>query len=149
MNKQTIWIAVLISGLGAAGWWLIGPEGDGSGTSGRTATSPAGGDAIVQVTMPETLSPQARIGKRGFEAKCATCHGETGGGRAGKGPPLVHKYYEPSHHGDAAFLLAAQNGVRSHHWNFGDMPPVGGVTRSDVIAITAYVRELQRQNGIN
>jgi len=40
-------------------------------------------------------------------------------------------------------------GVRGHHWPFGDMPPVEGVTRGDVTMIIAYIRELQRANGIN
>jgi len=40
----------------------------------------------------------------------------------------------------------APAGVR--HWRFGDMPPVEGLSRRDVAAIVAYVRELQRANGI-
>ena len=44
---------------------------------------------------------------------------------------------------------AAALGVRGHHWRFGDMPPVEGLTRTDVAMIVAYVRELQRANGIN
>ncbi len=64
-------------------------------------------------------------------------------------PPLVHKFYEPNHHGDMAFVLAAKNGVRAHHWKFGDMPPVKGVTQGDVLNIVAYVRALQRENGIH
>ncbi|MBV1864502.1 MAG: cytochrome c, partial [Rhodobacteraceae bacterium] len=75
--------------------------------------------------------------------------GDNAGGRDGLAPPLVHKIYEPSHHGDMSFLLAAQNGVRAHHWPFGNMPPVAGVTRGDVVGIVSYIRELQRENGIN
>ncbi len=48
-----------------------------------------------------------------------------------------------------AFYLAAQNGVRAHHWKFGDMPPQDGLTKADVAGIVTYVRELQRTNGIN
>ncbi|MFT4715000.1 MAG: mono/diheme cytochrome c family protein [Paracoccaceae bacterium] len=103
---------------------------------------------MVNVTIPE-LTGIAKIGELAFNAKCALCHGENAAGKGGAGPPLVHKIYEPSHHGDGAFLLAAQNGVRAHHWNFGSMPPVEGVTSGDVKAITAYIRALQRENGIN
>jgi len=39
-------------------------------------------------------------------------------------------------------------GVRAHHWKFGNMPAIEGLTRADVKAIIAYVRELKRQNGI-
>ena len=56
--------------------------------------------------------------------------------------------YEPNHHGDMSFRLAARQGVRAHHWDFGNMPPVEGVTDEDVIKITRYVRELQKANGI-
>ena len=69
-------------------------------------------------------------------------------GQQGIAPPLVHKIYEPSHHGDESFQIAVAMGVRSHHWKFGNMPAIENLTRSDVSAIVAYVRELQRANGI-
>lgn len=109
----------------------------------------AEGAPIVEVRVPAELSSTARVGKLAFEAKCAACHGENAGGREGSAPPLVHKIYEPSHHGDMSFQLAAQNGVRSHHWKYGNMPPVDGLTVGDVRGIVTYVRELQRENGIN
>lgn len=109
----------------------------------------AQGEAIANVTVPATFSDDAQIGKNVFDGACAACHGENAAGQNGIAPPLVHKTYEPSHHGDQAFWSAAQNGVQSHHWNFGNMPPVDGLTKSDVNYIVAYVRELQRENGIN
>lgn len=109
------------------------------------AAAPA---AMVAVALPERLIPAASMGKTAFEASCATCHGENAAGRAGKGPPLIHRYYEPSHHGNAAFLMAAREGVTAHHWNFGDMPPVKGLTNADIANIVAYVRSVQRANGI-
>ncbi len=107
------------------------------------------GSAMVQVTLPETLSANAQIGKRAFDVKCAACHGANAAGQNGVAPPLVHKIYEPSHHADFAFQRAAQNGVRSHHWGFGNMPAIEGITTAEIKFITAYVRELQRANGIN
>lgn len=109
---------------------------------------PAAGAAIVDVSLPDTLSAQAALGKRGFEAVCAACHGENAAGKQGFGPPLVHRIYEPSHHGDMAFFLAAERGVPAHHWRFGNMPPQKGLTRADIANIVRYVRELQRANGI-
>lgn len=47
-----------------------------------------------------------------------------------------------------AFQMAVAQGVRAHHWPFGDMPPQAGLTREDVGNIVAYVRALQRANGI-
>lgn len=103
---------------------------------------------LANVVVPEMFSENAQIGQRVFDAKCATCHGANAAGQNGIAPPLVHKYYEPNHHGDEAFQRAAALGVRAHHWPFGDMPPVKGVTRSDVTMIVAYIRELQKANGI-
>jgi len=112
----------------------------------RVKTSaPAG---MVSVMLPESLMDEAAIGKRAFDAFCASCHGANAAGQDGVAPPLIHKIYEPSHHGDAAFHRAAQQGVRAHHWSFGNMPPVEGLTRADVNAIVSYVRALQRENGI-
>jgi mono/diheme cytochrome c family protein len=105
--------------------------------------------ALANVLLPEALSQNAQVGKLGFEAKCAACHGVNAAGIDGVAPPLVHIIYEPSHHGDESFQRAAAMGVRGHHWPFGDMPPVEGVTTGDVIMIIAYIRELQRANGIN
>ena len=87
------------------------------------------------------------LGKNLYEKNCSSCHGVTGNG-TDKGPPFMHKIYEPSHHGDEAFYRAAINGVKAHHWKFGDMPPVQGIERRDVGKILPYLRWLQRQNGI-
>lgn len=107
------------------------------------------GAPIVEVALPAELSANAEIGKLAFEAKCAACHGANAAGHNGVAPPLVHKIYEPSHHSDMAFVMAVQNGVRSHHWSFGNMPQIERLTQGDVMMIAAYVRELQRANGIN
>ena len=106
-------------------------------------------DALVQIEIPARLSGLATIGKRRFENNCAACHGKNAVGQDGVAPPLVHKIYEPSHHGDESFQRAVAMGVRAHHWKFGNMPAIEGLTRADVKAITTYVRELQRYNGIN
>lgn len=105
--------------------------------------------ALINVTLPDTLSENAQIGKLAFEANCAACHGTNAAGQNGLAPPLVHIIYEPSHHGDESFHRAAALGVQGHHWPFGNMPPVDGITRDEVTMIIAYVRELQRANGIN
>ncbi|MEW6542132.1 MAG: cytochrome c [Nitrospirota bacterium] len=96
---------------------------------------------------PAAVPKEVRTGEAKFNTFCARCHGERGVGTK-QGPPLVHKIYEPNHHGDPAFHRAAANGVRAHHWNFGDMPKVEGATPDDVDQIIKYVRWLQRQAGI-
>jgi len=90
---------------------------------------------------------EVRDGEQKFNTNCSTCHGIGGIGTT-HGPPLVHKVYEPNHHGDAAFQRAAANGVKAHHWQFGDMPKIDAVTTEDVDQIVKYVRWLQKQAGI-
>jgi mono/diheme cytochrome c family protein len=112
--------------------------------SGENGARQADGSAVAAGPVPAEL----RQGEALYDANCAQCHGPHGTGTGG-GPPLVDRIYEPSHHGDIAFLMAAQRGVRAHHWNFGNMPPVTGVSTEQVTAITAYVRWLQRAAGIH
>ena len=106
-------------------------------------------DPIVEISLPAKLSQAALLGKSSFEVRCARCHGENAVGQKGVAPPLVHIIYEPSHHGDESFQRAVALGVRAHHWPFGNMPAVEGLDRKDVANIVAYVRELQRANGID
>ena len=106
------------------------------------------GGALVQVTVPD-LSDLAQQGAEAFGTHCIACHGANAAGVDGAGPPLVHKIYEPSHHGDMAIALAPIRGVPQHHWPFGDMPPVEGITEDEILRILAYIRELQRANGIS
>ena len=106
------------------------------------------GSAMVAIQMPP-IDGNAAIGQRIFENACVACHGTNAVGVEGAGPPLIHVIYEPSHHADESFQRAVALGVRSHHWRFGDMPPVEGLTRGDVAMVVAYIREIQRANGIN
>lgn len=114
-----------------------------------TETGSSGSAALAQVQVPDVLSQNAQIGERAYEVSCAACHGANAAGQDGVAPPLIHRIYEPSHHGDESVQRAAAMGVRAHHWEFGDMPPVEGSTQGNVTFIIAYIRELQRANGIN
>lgn len=102
---------------------------------------------LATLSIPE-LTTEERVGQTLFAANCAACHGENAAG-SDQGPPLVHRIYESSHHGDMAFVLAAKQGVRAHHWRFGNMPAVEDVSEEEVLQITSYVRAIQRANGIN
>jgi len=81
-----------------------------------------------------------------YQASCAECHGSDLRG-TDQGPSHLSVVYEPTHHGDVAFQLAVLQGSRQHHWPFGDMEPVTGLTQDDVTKIIAYVREQQRIEG--
>ena len=101
----------------------------------------------VTVSNARTVSPAYQAGKELFGANCAQCHGATATG-TDFGPPLVHRLYVPSHHPDFSFQAAVTNGVITHHWFFGDMPPVPGLSEADVDNIICYVRKLQRDGGL-
>lgn len=114
----------------------------------QTSDEPVGtGAALAEVIVPE-LTGIAAKGEIAFNDNCAACHGENAAGQDGVAPPLVHIIYEPNHHGDMSFVVAAKRGVRQHHWPFGNMAPVEGVTDDEITNIIAYVRTLQRANGI-
>jgi mono/diheme cytochrome c family protein len=100
----------------------------------------------IAVVVPE-LSPEAMIGMAAFEMYCVECHGKNAAG-TDKGPALVHPIYRPLHHGDFSFLRAVTLGVPQHHWLFGSMPPQPEIGRQEIDRIIAYLRELQRANGI-
>ncbi len=131
-SRRGAWWLLLGVVVVAAGWWWWS----------RQQEAP-----LVEVTLPRQLSPLAQRGKAVFEAQCASCHGATAGG-SDRGPPLVHPIYRPAHHADFAFATAIRLGVRQHHWFFGDMPPQPEVADDDIPAVIAYLRELQRANGV-
>lgn len=135
MNKNTLLIALaVIIATGAFAYIRMQPNN-------------STGNAMVEVQSPR-LDEQQMAGKELFDANCAACHGENAAGRDGIAPPLIHDIYKPSHHADIAFVLAAQNGVRAHHWPFGNMPAIETVDEKDVLSIIEYIRALQVANGI-
>lgn len=138
-------IAGALFAAGIAGWAILANS---SNSHSSTPDASEFGAALVSVTVPDAFSGKAQIGQTAYQSICIDCHGKDGSGRNGMGPPLVHKIYEPSHHSDESFQRAVAAGVRSHHWSFGDMAAVDGLTRGDVVSIIAYIRALQRANGI-
>lgn len=143
MSKGKIAILALVAvGIAAAAIWTR------RGGEEPAAEAATGGGQLAEVIVPTTLSEAAKMGEKGFNAVCAACHGANAAGTEA-GPPLVHKIYEPSHHGDYAFEMAVANGVRAHHWRFGDMPPQPAMTKADLQNVIAYVREMQWANGID
>ncbi len=116
------------------------------GMHGPAAAAPA--PDPDRIRLPEQMSASAYFGQLSFDENCASCHGAKGAGGTEAGPPLVHPIYEPGHHPDGSFVSAALSGVRSHHWEFGDMPAIDGVTEQDALRIASYIREIQVVNGI-
>ncbi len=132
IRKNAAWIGIgaLIVVLVVA---VVGFGGNSSETDAGTG---------IPVQDPDLVAAGAPV----YQASCAVCHGTDLRG-TDIGPSHLSVVYEPNHHGGTAFVLAAQNGVSAHHWSFGDMPPVPGLTDEDLEAIVAYVRENQRING--
>jgi mono/diheme cytochrome c family protein len=128
-GRTVLVIAAAASAALAAGWLLTGndmppPAPRGSATGQASAS-----------------------GVELFGQYCAVCHGANLRGTQ-SGPSLLERVYIPNFHPDDAFYVAALIGVRQHHWQFGSMPAVAGVSRDDVTAIIAYVRGRQRDAGL-
>ncbi|WP_108665340.1 c-type cytochrome [Euzebya rosea] len=104
-----------------------------SGTPETVADDVAAGD----VAAGETL----------YQANCAQCHGADLQG-TDQGPPHLDAVYLPNHHGEFSFRAAVQNGVQPHHWQFGPMPPIDGLSEQDVTDIIAFVRAEQQLAGL-
>lgn len=109
---------------------------------------PAGPSPVTNLIKSPKVPFSYGRGLMTFREKCSACHGKWAEGVADTGPPLVHPFYEPNHHGDDAFYRAAQFGVKQHHWHFGDMPPVADVTHQQVANILQFIRWWQQENGI-
>jgi len=103
-------------------------------------------EPLGPVVIP-ALSSLAAEGSVVFQGTCATCHGANLEGTE-TGPSLLHPFYGPNHHGDTTIRLAVQMGARQHHWKFGNMPPQTKIEEADIVKLTAYVREMQRANGV-
>ena len=130
------------------------PTNDVTGAQDRSASAPT--PAVPEGTdapraefriPPEDFQAVPARGADLFAAHCASCHG-TGALGSDQGPPLIHRIYEPSHHSDLAFYRAVALGVHQHHWDFGAMPPIPGVSGEDAAHIIAWIRREQRAAGI-
>ncbi len=107
----------------------------------------AGGDSEEQQPTTSIDTAAVSAGQSLFRSNCAQCHGVDLQGTS-SGPPFLIATYAPNHHGDEAFQSAVANGVTPHHWNFGPMPPIDGLSRDEVAQIVAYVRSEQVRAGI-
>ncbi len=145
MNKVAIGVFALA--VAGGGGYVMTAAVNAPNVSDATPTPEAA--PLVEVAIPVSFTEQQAMGQIAFEANCVVCHGVNAAGRDGVAPPLVHKIYEPSHHGDEAFQRAVALGVQAHHWPFGNMAAIEGLTRADVATIVSYIRALQVENGIN
>lgn len=101
-----------------------------------------GGGATIDASQGDVAA-----GRAAFDTYCAACHGEELRGTS-SGPPLLSDIYVPSHHADAAFVLAIKRGVQPHHFDFGPMAAIPGLSDQQIADIIAYVRDEQRAAGL-
>ena len=94
-------------------------------------------------TNPTTAAPD---GAAVYQQYCAECHGVDLRG-TDKGPSQLSIIYEPNHHGDYAYRVAIRDGAREHHWWFGDMPPVEGITDLEIEQVISFIRAEQQRLG--
>lgn len=128
---------ILIGGVLAGGLLVMIIGRSGTQTGERSA-----GDIVIP-----KFTEIAQQGKELFNEFCAACHGENAAG-TDVGPTFLNRIYRAGHHPNDTFMRVPVQGARAHHWGFGDMPPVEGVTQDQILKIVHYVRELQRANGV-
>jgi mono/diheme cytochrome c family protein len=91
-------------------------------------------------------APDVGRGRQLYGGACAMCHGADLRGTA-RGPSQLSQVYEPSHHSDEAYRNAVKNGVRAHHWKFGDMPSLPEFPDDAIRDVIAYIRSEQQKQG--
>jgi mono/diheme cytochrome c family protein len=110
-------------------------EGEGAGLAADTATTGSAG-GTADLTLGEDV----------YQSRCAACHGDDLRGTE-RGPSQLSIVYQPSHHPDASYVAAITQGSASHHWDFGDMPPVEGLSEDEIASVIAYIRSVQDAEG--
>ncbi len=131
MNMRIRWVTVTLLAAGL----LSGCE------RGERA---AGGNPLH--LPPPGFVGDGRKGAVVYRQNCQICHG-AGAAGTDQGPSLLRDIYAPGRHANLAFHLAVKNGVKAHHDNKGDMPPLE-VSPEDVEHVIQYVRELQVKAGV-
>lgn len=121
---------------------------DADDASGASSAEPAPTVTSDAFAPPTTAAgaPAVPDGAAVYQQYCAECHGVDLRG-TDKGPSQLSIIYEPNHHGDYAYRAAIREGTREHHWWFGDMPPVEGITDLEIEKVISYIRAEQERLG--
>ena len=145
---RTLLLTLAVAALAACSDHDAGAPGADPGGEAETGAAQGSTAGIEYRLPPEDFAADPEAGRALFRSNCMECHGADARG-TDQGPPLIHRIYEPSHHPDITFHRAVALGVHQHHWDFGDMPPVPGVSGEDTAHIIAWIREEQRAVGID
>lgn len=106
----------------------------------------SGNDTTDQTLADAEVDAVGGLGSEVYANNCASCHGADLRG-TDKGPSQLSIVYEPNHHPDDAYRSAIANGAPQHHWTFGNMPPVEGLSGEEVEAVIAFIRAEQERLG--
>ncbi len=98
--------------------------------------------ALVHPSLPCRSSKAASPSP----GECARCHGRLARGTE-RGPDLIHPVYGPSVRSDAQFRRAVREGLPARR-GYGAMPPSPDVSKRRLERMIAFLRELQRADGI-
>ena len=122
----------------------------------RLAAAPLLAAVVAVACSDDTAPDQAEpadsaetaqdLGAEVYANSCASCHGTDLRG-TDKGPSQLSIVYEPNHHPDDAYRSAIANGTPQHHWPFGDMPPIEGLSDEEVEAVIGFIRAEQQRQG--
>ncbi|NOX42679.1 MAG: cytochrome c [Gammaproteobacteria bacterium] len=99
------------------------------------------------VVPPIDFVADEQKGELLYSEYCSACHGPKADGTR-QGPPLAHHIYKPNHHSDMHFYKAVQFGTYQHHWRFGNMPPVKGISPPQTGHIIKFIRAKQSTIGL-
>jgi mono/diheme cytochrome c family protein len=105
-----------------------------------------GSSAVEGLVIPIQDPELVAAGEALYFATCAECHGGDLRG-TDLGPSHLSIVYAPNHHTDFAFVQAIKFGSQQHHWPYGPMEPIPGLSDEQIAAIIAFVRENQRVEG--
>jgi mono/diheme cytochrome c family protein len=115
---------------------------------GAVAVALAACASTPEAAPTTTVAVSLERGREVYAAKCAQCHGLDLRG-TDQGPSHLAGVYAPAHHSDESFRRAVRVGAPQHHWRFGPMPPIDGVSDADLESVIAYVRAQQRERGFS
>ncbi len=106
----------------------------------------SGLDAFDEGPGPPVYFASVEQGLVALAGECARCHGRLAEG-TDRSPNLIHPDYGPRVRTDAQFRRAVREGMPARG-GYGAMPPSPGVSKHRLERMIAFLRGLQRANGI-